>query len=206
MLMKRFTDSGLKTPHLLELSGIGNRTILEKAGIPVKLDLPAVGENIQEHYYIKLSWGECSWRRKFFTDTAYRAQGRCIPRDVRHPGRSRDGQEASRTLVGAFPPNRRDCSRPSSKHKKGLFAAGITGFGFVPLSLLSPRAEELRKEITERVHANADKYPPGLKEQYDIMLDRLARGAPAIEIMPSPGCHASPSSFFYIWQRAGYRC
>jgi choline dehydrogenase-like flavoprotein len=50
--------SCLKTPQLLELSGIGNRAVLEKAGIPVKLDLMAVGENIQEHYYTNISWGK----------------------------------------------------------------------------------------------------------------------------------------------------
>jgi choline dehydrogenase len=37
----------LKTPQLLELSGIGDRTILEKAGVPVKLHLPGVGANAQ---------------------------------------------------------------------------------------------------------------------------------------------------------------
>jgi choline dehydrogenase-like flavoprotein len=39
--------SGLKTPQILELSGIGNRTLLEKLNIPVKIDIPTVGENVQ---------------------------------------------------------------------------------------------------------------------------------------------------------------
>lgn len=37
------------SPHLLELSGIGKRSILEEAGIPQLVDSPMVGENLQEH-------------------------------------------------------------------------------------------------------------------------------------------------------------
>ncbi|PYH43752.1 GMC family oxidoreductase [Aspergillus saccharolyticus JOP 1030-1] len=39
----------LNTPQLLELSGIGQRELLEKHGIPVVLDRPGVGENLQDH-------------------------------------------------------------------------------------------------------------------------------------------------------------
>jgi choline dehydrogenase-like flavoprotein len=46
----------LKTPQLLELSGIGSRAVLEKQQIPVKIDLPSVGENLQEHMFAALSW------------------------------------------------------------------------------------------------------------------------------------------------------
>jgi len=31
------------------LSGVGNRTLLESLGIPVVLDLPEIGENLQDH-------------------------------------------------------------------------------------------------------------------------------------------------------------
>ena len=37
------------SPHLLQLSGIGKREVLEKAGIEVKHELPGVGENLQDH-------------------------------------------------------------------------------------------------------------------------------------------------------------
>ena len=36
-----------KTPHVLELSGIGNKKILAKYGIECKVDLPGVGENLR---------------------------------------------------------------------------------------------------------------------------------------------------------------
>ena len=37
-----------RNPQLLELSGIGNKDILSRFGIPVQLDLPAVGENYED--------------------------------------------------------------------------------------------------------------------------------------------------------------
>ncbi|KAK2789871.1 hypothetical protein FQN53_001234 [Emmonsiellopsis sp. PD_33] len=39
----------IQSPQLLELSGIGNPSILENAGIPVKVSNPNVGENLQDH-------------------------------------------------------------------------------------------------------------------------------------------------------------
>lgn len=51
------TYSALKTPQLLELSGIGRKDVLEKIGVPLKIELPGVGENVQEHYLVGSSWG-----------------------------------------------------------------------------------------------------------------------------------------------------
>ncbi|KAJ3556843.1 hypothetical protein NM688_g1798 [Phlebia brevispora] len=42
----------LKTPQLLELSGIGRRDVLGKINVPVKVELPGVGENVQEHMFL----------------------------------------------------------------------------------------------------------------------------------------------------------
>ncbi|PNP39103.1 hypothetical protein TGAMA5MH_08955 [Trichoderma gamsii] len=39
----------IKSPQLLELSGVGNPEVLSRAGIDVKVDSPMVGENLQEH-------------------------------------------------------------------------------------------------------------------------------------------------------------
>ncbi|KAI0039714.1 GMC oxidoreductase [Auriscalpium vulgare] len=38
-----------QTPPILELSGIGNPALLEKHNVPVLVDLPGVGENLQDH-------------------------------------------------------------------------------------------------------------------------------------------------------------
>ncbi|KAA1467387.1 alcohol oxidase [Dentipellis sp. KUC8613] len=41
-----------QSPQLLELSGIGGRDVLEKHGIKQLVDLPSVGENLQDHCYV----------------------------------------------------------------------------------------------------------------------------------------------------------
>lgn len=43
--------------QILELSGIGNKEILEKVGVKVIVDLPGVGENVQEHVYSGTTFG-----------------------------------------------------------------------------------------------------------------------------------------------------
>ncbi|RMJ10396.1 hypothetical protein CDV36_009977 [Fusarium kuroshium] len=39
----------IKSPQILELSGIGNPKVLAQAKVPVKVDSPTVGENLQDH-------------------------------------------------------------------------------------------------------------------------------------------------------------
>ncbi|VDB94037.1 unnamed protein product [Peniophora sp. CBMAI 1063] len=44
----------LKSPQILELSGIGRKEVLTSLGIPVIVDLPGVGENMQEHIFVPI--------------------------------------------------------------------------------------------------------------------------------------------------------
>jgi choline dehydrogenase-like flavoprotein len=44
------------TPQILQLSGIGPKSVLEAAGVTTKLDFPAVGSNFQDHPAVYLSW------------------------------------------------------------------------------------------------------------------------------------------------------
>ncbi|KAH7337843.1 alcohol oxidase [Rhizoctonia solani] len=45
-----------QSPHLLELSGIGNAKILKKNGIKTLVDLPGVGENYQDHVLVTTTY------------------------------------------------------------------------------------------------------------------------------------------------------
>ncbi|HEY2338395.1 MAG TPA: GMC family oxidoreductase N-terminal domain-containing protein [Burkholderiales bacterium] len=44
------------SPQLLELSGIGRKSLLEEKGIPVVHDAPDVGERLQDHFYVRTFW------------------------------------------------------------------------------------------------------------------------------------------------------
>lgn len=48
------------TPHVLQLSGVGPADLLERANISVRVDLPGVGANFQDHSYVPsvgFRWG-----------------------------------------------------------------------------------------------------------------------------------------------------
>jgi choline dehydrogenase len=46
----------VQSPHVLELSGIGDPTVLQAAGLPVHHALPGVGRNYQDHYATRMNW------------------------------------------------------------------------------------------------------------------------------------------------------
>ncbi|MBB5695341.1 GMC family oxidoreductase [Muricoccus pecuniae] len=46
----------VQSPHLLELSGIGNPEVLAGAGVPVRHALPGVGRNYRDHYATRMNW------------------------------------------------------------------------------------------------------------------------------------------------------
>jgi choline dehydrogenase len=47
------------SPQLLQLSGVGPRALLEQHAIPVVHDLPGVGEDLQDHFYVRTFWRCC---------------------------------------------------------------------------------------------------------------------------------------------------
>ncbi|KAF8993243.1 alcohol oxidase [Cyathus striatus] len=46
----------IQTPQILELSGVGSPEVLSKFEIPTLINLPGVGENLQEHPYVRVQW------------------------------------------------------------------------------------------------------------------------------------------------------
>ena len=46
----------VQSPHLMELSGIGNPEVLAAAGVPVRHALPGVGRNYRDHYATRMNW------------------------------------------------------------------------------------------------------------------------------------------------------
>ncbi|CAE6451424.1 unnamed protein product [Rhizoctonia solani] len=50
------STGSFQTPQLLELSGIGNFSVLRQNGITPLIDLPGVGENLQDHLFLSSSY------------------------------------------------------------------------------------------------------------------------------------------------------
>jgi choline dehydrogenase-like flavoprotein len=50
------TAGAIRSPQLLELSGIGQAELLRSIGVPVRHELPGVGENYTDHYALRVNW------------------------------------------------------------------------------------------------------------------------------------------------------
>jgi choline dehydrogenase len=46
----------IQSPQLLELSGVGQGALLQRLGVPVVHDLPAVGENLHDHLHTRVNY------------------------------------------------------------------------------------------------------------------------------------------------------
>ena len=67
-----FPASALKSPQILELSGIGDSRVLEPLGIETIVDLPGVGANLQEHIWSSFIYGEYSYLQTHYTVGLFR--------------------------------------------------------------------------------------------------------------------------------------
>ncbi|EPS94467.1 hypothetical protein FOMPIDRAFT_152880 [Fomitopsis schrenkii] len=136
----------IKSPHVLELSGIGRRDVLEKAGIPVKVELPGVGENVQDHCLVGISY-------ELNTKEAHKTFD--ILRDVKLAEEQAKLQKQGVDNIHRY---------------------GISAYCFLPLQKMNPNgAPELIQDLTKLVEDQIEsgKLPPGLAEQYKIQLRAL---------------------------------
>lgn len=80
----------MKSPQILELSGIGDPKVLNTIDVPVKIDLPGVGSNIQDHIFIAASFGECLsvYGNSIYSDGGFRVEGKFGSGNVRYLNRS----------------------------------------------------------------------------------------------------------------------
>jgi choline dehydrogenase-like flavoprotein len=46
----------IRSPQLLELSGVGRADVLSSVGVPVRHELAGVGENYRDHYALRMNW------------------------------------------------------------------------------------------------------------------------------------------------------
>ncbi|KAF8123488.1 alcohol oxidase [Boletus edulis] len=148
----------IKSPQVLELSGIGDSAVLSRAGIPVKLELPGVGKNVQEHLYATMFYG-----LKADNYDGYELQ------TMDPLFRSAELHEQSMQL---FPQG------------KGLLHLWATSTLFLPLDITSSNASRLYEDLKKDI--DTIQLSSGLRKQYDLQLEHLKNQAPSCEIVPVP--------------------
>jgi choline dehydrogenase len=132
------------SPQLLQLSGVGPRALLERHGIPMVLDVPGVGEGLQEHFYVRTVW-KCA-RPITFNDDMRTLWGR-IATGLRYALFRRGPLTVSAGYAGAFARTRPELSRPDiqlylinfSTDKMGTGLHKFSGFT-VSMSPLQPES------------------------------------------------------------------
>ncbi|KAH9944955.1 GMC oxidoreductase [Epithele typhae] len=153
--------STVKSPHILEMSGIGDRKVLEPLSIPVNVDLPTVGTNLQDHLIVTGSVFEMQSDKGFVTTDT-----------LDHP-------EIQAMLKKCY-------AESGSDAAARLVCSGTT---FLPLQDFSPRANELISALEARIQERAQSgaYAPGRLEQMKVQLEMLKDPkVPDIEIVIFP--------------------
>ncbi|KAI0964628.1 hypothetical protein AcW1_001404 [Taiwanofungus camphoratus] len=151
----------IKSPQLLELSGVGRPDVLKKIGVPLKIELPGVGENVQDHTFSGVS---------FELDPKVDHKTLDVFRDAVLAKEQTKLQELDQ----------------HNRHR-----LGITGFSYLPISVTHPKeAPSIIDGVTAYIKAQkkGGKVPPELAEQYDIQLRVLKdKSLPDMEFIVFPG-------------------
>ncbi|KAI0071186.1 GMC oxidoreductase [Panus rudis PR-1116 ss-1] len=148
----------IKSPHILELSGIGDRAILEPLGITTKYHNPAIGTNAQEHLSMTGPVHQMLKDKDIITaellaDPSFRS-----------------------TLQDPYP------------EIQGPLPLLLTSFSFFSIQqAFAERATALIEKQARKVAEKASTYPPGRKELYEAQLHLMKNTqVPAIEMLVIP--------------------
>ncbi|THH14071.1 hypothetical protein EW146_g6219 [Bondarzewia mesenterica] len=155
----------IMSPQILELSGIGDKDVLQKVGIDVVVDLPGVGANVQEHVYAGASY------------------------EVRQ-----DTEDEYLTFDCLRNPAELARQRELYKEGKGVFGMSVICMTFVPLSSISPDSKSIQMALAASMQAGfaSKKYPPALMKQYKVQLGHIHDQEPSCEIVLSPRFTSRP--------------
>ncbi|KAI0306213.1 hypothetical protein B0F90DRAFT_1808660 [Multifurca ochricompacta] len=157
-----FLISWLIKAQVLELSGIGDPDVLQKAGVEVVVDLEGVGNNIQEHLNVGLTYQvKEELEAGFLTFDCMND-----PEELRR----------QKELYAAG--------------EKGVFDMATYLMAFMPLSAITPDAQGLQKKYLASIQARiaAGDYPSGLKKQYQLQLDHIKAEIPSHEFVVMQRC------------------
>ncbi|KIJ28546.1 GMC oxidoreductase [Sphaerobolus stellatus SS14] len=148
----------LKSPQILELSGIGDTNVLCPLGINVKVDLPGVGTNLQEHI-------------SSFTFTA----------------ELEDDAPLMTLDMLSDPALLQKHTEYYEQKLPGLLSYQASGTSYLSLQYISEKADEIIAKHEKTLAALPSGTSPGIREQFKIQLDHLKhKDMPDCEIITNP--------------------
>ncbi|UCH48819.1 MAG: choline dehydrogenase [Betaproteobacteria bacterium] len=133
----------INSPQLLQLSGVGPRTLLERNGVSVVADAPGVGEGLQDHFYVRTVWrcnSPCT-----VNDDVRTLVGR-IGVGLRYVLFRRGPLTVSGGYAGAFVKSRADVKRPDIQLYLINFSTDKMGTKLHPFSAFTVSMSPLRPE------------------------------------------------------------
>ncbi len=169
------SGGAVNSPQLLELSGIGDPEVLRAAGIEMRVALPGVGTNLQDHYVVSLAY-----RLKDCVSVNELSRGWRLMREAARYATSRKGlltmsaahvQAYVRTRPGLDGPDVQFHILPASVNIEKLSNHQIWELEKVPG--LTVAACQLRPESRGTIHVKSpDAFaPPSIRPNY--LADRL---------------------------------
>jgi choline dehydrogenase len=115
------------SPKILELSGIGNASLLQRVGIPVLRHLPGVGENLIDHLQVRVTF-QCTKPITF--NDIYASRLRTAKLGLKYLLRHRGLMATPLTTAHALTRTRSDLARPDVRFQLHHFSsADRAGYG-----------------------------------------------------------------------------
>ncbi|KAJ7493931.1 alcohol oxidase [Mycena latifolia] len=158
----------IMSPQILELSGIGNPSVLNKVGIDISIVLPGVGENVQEHVYSGATY------------------------EIRE-----DRHDAYNTFDCLRDPAvAADQFAQYKREGTGVCAMGsATCMTFASLAAISPDAAGLQKSLEQEIEARfaSGACSPALHKQLGIQLEHITTQQPVLEMVLAQAFKTTPN-------------
>jgi len=155
----------INSPQLLQLSGVGPRALLERHGIPVVHDAPGVGEDLQDHFYVRTFW-RCNKPITLNDDMA--SWWRRLGIGLKYVLLRRGPLTVSAGYAAAFVRTRPDLARPDGQIYFINFSTARRGGHLHPFSGFTCSLSQLQAESRGwvRIRSADPKAPPAIHYNY----------------------------------------
>ena len=160
----------IQSPQILELSGVGDAERLRGLGVDLVAHVPGVGENLQDHLQVRLTY-ECAQPLTINDTLNNRLRG--LQHGLRYLVRRRGLLSTTSSTVHAITRTRPDLERPDVKIQIALISgqdrySRSKGMGMDPFSGFSLGAFMLRPLSCGSVHATSldPSKPPAMVANY----------------------------------------